>query len=114
MAGGRGGSPSWTEHLALQHGLSIMWELGIRDAKMDCLEIVEVSRDGNFQFHELVSEFWDIHGWLQREWRVQLVHVPRSPNEVEDCLAGLGSDAHCPFLCLEDLHLILARDLLVL
>lgn len=75
-----------------------MWELNLSVAvcKVDCLEIVE--KDNWFQLHELASDFCELWDLLHRDWSIQLEHVPKSANEVVDCLAGLGANQSCAFI----------------
>lgn len=120
MASCSGGDPLKAELTALQSGLILLWEMNIRDAicEVDCLEIVDVLRDSRIDFHELASDFREIHLLLQRDWHVQLRHVPRTTDDVVDCLAGLGADLQCSLAILEDpppqLLPFLARNLLAL
>lgn len=120
IEGCAGGDPLLAEMLALQRGLQLLWECNVREAlcEVDCKEIVEVLRDGRLSFHELASDFREIQLLLDRDWHVQLLHIPWTASDVADCLASLGSERQCSYTRLEEpppqLLPVLARDLLAL
>ncbi|XP_057423535.1 uncharacterized protein LOC130717346 [Lotus japonicus] len=120
MEGIGGGSPMKAEVMALLRGIKLVWELNLRVivCEVDCLEIVETLKDNRHQFHELASDFRELEDLLHRDWNIQLEHIPRSANEVDDCLVGMGIVQQCDYTRLEDLppplHPFLAKDVLAL
>lgn len=119
MEGIGGQGPLKTKVLTLLRGLKLLWDLNfcVIVCEIDCLVIVDTLKDKRFQFHELASNFRELWDLLHRDWSIQLEHVPRSTNEVADCLVGLGIYQQCAFTRLEvspPLHPFLAKDVLAL
>ncbi|XP_057443013.1 uncharacterized protein LOC130734560 [Lotus japonicus] len=120
LAGASGGDALMAELLALRYGLQLVWESGMRVVmcEIDCLEIIDTLQGDRIDFHELAAEFVEVRSLLQQDWEVQLLHIPRSANDVADCLAGLGATPQCALLHLDtppmEVDPILARDFLAL
>lgn len=96
------------------------WDCGQRMVICEtyCKEIVNTVQGNGIHFHELATKFLEIRSLLDRDWYIQLTHIPRSANDVADCLAGLGAASIYALTRLEvppqEVNLILVRDLLVL
>ncbi|CAN1266075.1 Putative ribonuclease H protein At1g65750 [Linum perenne] len=73
-------------------GMDKAWEMGIRDltVQLDSLCAVKIlTEDGSLenQHATLVSRYRSL---LQRNWKLQLVHIFREGNRLADSLANMG------------------------
>lgn len=103
--GGGGGDPLMAEITTLKIGLNLLWDRRIRSAvcEVDCKEIADTLHGDQFHFHQLANEFGEIRRLLERDWTIQIAHIPRSANDAAYYLAGLGAIRQCVTLYSEDL-----------
>lgn len=91
-----GGNPLMEEAIALRTGLELAWNTGYREVRceVDCKELVQGLRD-----HEICRfcpELQGINNWCRRDWKVEIIWVPRECNMVADHLAKRGINQNLP------------------
>ncbi|KAL4295874.1 hypothetical protein GQ457_12G003750 [Hibiscus cannabinus] len=80
----------WAVLDSLRHS----WDLGYRCLRLetDNLEATEIINSTSSAFEDSLL-LHDIKGFMSRDWRVQLRHIPRSENSVADKLARMSMGA---------------------
>ncbi|XP_057458243.1 uncharacterized protein LOC130749003 [Lotus japonicus] len=91
---------SWAELWAVELGLSLAWEMGIRSLshESDCLQVVNI-----LQAPVVADSFWDrdaildVRAWFQREWQIKLNSLPREQNNTTDFFARKAAREGTPY-----------------
>jgi ribonuclease HI len=104
------------ELLAVYHGLTLAWELDIKDlwCYSDSKIVIKLLSDHVNDWHCYAAIIYNIKDLLARDWRVRVMHTLREGNACADYLAKIGArnlEAYSPIVVPPDgMNLLLLAD----
>lgn len=84
------------ELLAILNGLSIAWNIGVRNVscRSDCMKALSLILDPTSHPHDKYAEIiYSIKELVSRDWSISFAHTYREGNQCADFMAKLGANA---------------------